>query len=116
MDTPISAHLVFFVDPLYLSLSVTMPTSKEQEPARKSFYVNRREQGNHSPYRVQSPLFTLTAVSGNLFVPAGSSQSVPDGYWILLAPLRTGTHIVHSHGEAPSLDFTSDTTYKLTVG
>jgi hypothetical protein len=69
-----------------------------------------------SPYRVQSPLFTFTAVPGNLFVPAGPSQSVSDGYWIMLTPLSKGTHIVHFHGEAPSLAFTIDTTYTLTVG
>jgi hypothetical protein len=69
-----------------------------------------------SPYRVQSPLFTFTAVPGNLFVPAGPSQSVSDGYWIMLTPLSKGTHIVHFHGEAPSLPFTIDTTYNLTIG
>ncbi len=68
-------------------------------------------------YRVQSPLFTFTAVPGNLFgVPAGPSQSVSDGYWIMLTPLSTGTHIVHFHGELPSLQFTTDATYTLTVG
>ncbi len=72
---------------------------------------------NLTVYRVQSPLFTFTAVSGNPFgIPAGQSPSVSDGYWIMLTPLSTGTHTLHFHGEAPSLGFTTDTTYNLTVG
>ena len=46
-------------------------------------------------YRVQSPLFDLNLVKDNLFgVPAQSSQSVSDGYWVFLQPLSSGMHEV----------------------
>jgi len=71
----------------------------------------------NSPYRVQSPLFTFNAVQDNPFsIPSGSSPSVSDGYWILLAPLSTGQHTIHFLGAAPSLPFTTEVTYNLTVG
>ena len=70
----------------------------------------------NSPYRVQSPLFTFTSVPDNIFgIPAGTSPSVADGYWILLAPLSTGQHTIHFRGEAPAFSFTTEVTYKLTV-
>jgi hypothetical protein len=55
-------------------------------------------------YRAHSkrPPFTFTAVSGNLFgVPTGTSQSVADGFWIMLEPLSSGKHRLHFSATVP---------------
>lgn len=52
-------------------------------------------------YRVASGLFSFNAVDGNVFgVPVGTTSSVSDGYWVLLAPLSPGTHTIHFRGVA----------------
>jgi hypothetical protein len=71
-------------------------------------------------YRVQSPPFKFNAVEGNsVFVPAGESNAVSDGYWIELAPLSVGEHTLTfgATGDFPELgfSFTIDTTYHLIV-
>jgi hypothetical protein len=74
-------------------------------------------------YRAESPAFVLhlpegaildqlSGLSGDLF------PAVADGYWILLAPLSVGEHVIHFRGakgdpEAP--DFETEVTYYLTV-
>lgn len=77
---------------------------------------------NLDNYRVQSPLFGFKAVQNNVFaIPKGKSQSVSDGYWILLPSLPKGQHTVHFHGTAefsePELGFTFDTevTYHISI-
>jgi len=74
--------------------------------------------GNLAQYRVQSPMFTFVAPEPNvLFVPGPvSGQSVADGYYVLLAPLRKGQHTLHFGGTFPQFGpFTLDITYHLTV-
>jgi hypothetical protein len=72
-------------------------------------------------YRVQSPLLTLDVVEGNVFgIPAGATDAVADGFWILLAPLSEGEHKIHFCGKAvfPEFDdfvFETEATYNLTV-
>jgi hypothetical protein len=71
-------------------------------------------------YRVASGLFSFNAVDANIFgVPAGTTSSVSDGYWVLLAPLSPGTHTIHFRGVAafPELQFTFEegVDYTLTV-
>jgi len=74
-------------------------------------------------YRVQSPLFNVTRPPDNTSgLPAGTTQSVSDGYWILLKPLTPGKHEIRFSGSlvdytatAP-LNFISDSTYQITVG
>ena len=73
---------------------------------------------NLDNYRVQSPLFTLTAAQDNAFgIPAGKTKSVAEGFWILLAPLSAGRHTIQFHGEAVFGTFTFEegVTYNLTV-
>ena len=73
---------------------------------------------NLDNYRVQSPLFTLTAAQDNAFgIPAGKTKSVAEGFWILLAPLSAGQHTIQFHGEAVFGTFTFEegVTYNLTV-
>src|SRR5262249_3225575 len=50
-----------------------------------------------SDYRVQSPVFGVTLPDGNIVGIASGSYSpqVNDGYWLMLAPLSPGAHIIH---------------------
>jgi hypothetical protein len=71
-------------------------------------------------YRVVSGLFSFNAVDGNVFgVPTGTTSSVSDGYWVLLAPLSPGLHTIHFSGVAsfPELQFTfqEGADYTLTI-
>ncbi len=75
---------------------------------------------NLDSYRVQSPLFTFTIPPDNILgIDTGgtseSSNSVSDGYWILLAPLSVGEHTVHFRGVVPEFNFETEVTYELTV-
>ena len=56
---------------------------------------------NMYAYRVPSPQFGFTAPNLNMLgVPdGGSGKSVSDGYWIMLAPLSEGKHIIQFGGE-----------------
>jgi hypothetical protein len=68
-------------------------------------------------FRFVSPLFRFSPVAGNVFgiPPAIRSPSVADGYWVMLKKLRKGRHTVSFGGEAPPLQFSTETTYRLTV-
>jgi hypothetical protein len=69
-------------------------------------------------FRVGSPVFTFTAAAGNVFgIPAGTTRSVADGYWVLIRPLAPGTHTISFGGTFPNPqgDFTPRATYTLTV-
>jgi hypothetical protein len=72
---------------------------------------------NLTAFRFQSPVFTFTAAEGNYFLAKAGfySHAVADGYWLMLAPLRPGTHTVSFGGEAPFFDFSTRATYTLTV-
>lgn len=73
-------------------------------------------------YRVQSPLFNFTFPKDNIFgAPAGPTQSVSDGIFLLLQPLSPRNHTVHFTGVVlanPTLgtqSFATDATYHLVV-
>jgi hypothetical protein len=53
---------------------------------------------------------------GETLSPGRSCDTVDDGYYVLLAPLSPGRHVVHFHGEIPEFNFTLDVTYNLMVG
>ena len=70
--------------------------------------------------RADSPLFTATLPEDNLFsaccgLPAGEYDAVADGLWAALPPLPPGEHTIHFEISAPSLGFSQDNTYNLTV-
>ena len=77
-------------------------------------------------FRTQSPLFQFTVPgpkNHNILgiSPPLTRDGVADGYWIMLAPLSAGNHVVHFHGEipdglGPGVPFVVDVTYRLTVG
>jgi hypothetical protein len=77
-------------------------------------------------YRAQSPLFEFGPLPNpNLFglAPGGTSPSVADGFYLLLAPLSAGEHTIHFSGKAVftlaedgfDLTFILDITYNLNV-
>jgi hypothetical protein len=67
-------------------------------------------------FRVHSPVFQFTAAKGNVFgVPAGTTRSVADGFWVLIRPLSPGTHTISFGGAYPPGGFTTFVTYTLTV-
>jgi hypothetical protein len=69
-----------------------------------------------SRYRVSSPNFHFTVPPNNVLgVPAGSGEAVGDGYYLMLAPLSAGSHIIEIKGSLPAFDFAIDTTIVLTV-
>jgi len=64
--------------------------------------------------RADSPLFTATVPEGGL-LPAGSYDGVADGLWVTLPVLSEGEHTIHFEMSAPSVGFSQDNTYYLTV-
>jgi len=38
------------------------------------------------------------------------------GYFVMLAPLSSGQHVIHFHGEIPDFSFVFDVTYMLSIG
>jgi hypothetical protein len=72
-------------------------------------------------YLVQSPMFNITVPRDNVLGvdvtedPGGFGQSVSNGYYLMLPPLRPGKHIVHFGGTYTGFDFSLDITYNLTV-
>lgn len=77
-------------------------------------------------YRVQSPAYSFTLPADNVLKATTSSThhypkgtyfpSVNDGYYLMLAPLSPGFHLIHFHGiGSPGSGFTLDVTYHLMV-
>lgn len=71
-------------------------------------------------YRAQSPPGGLALKFGPFLADLGlhptpnPRDAVADGYWILLAPLRKGAHVIEFSSSQPGLNV--DVTYHLTVG
>jgi len=77
---------------------------------------------NLDKYRIQSPLFSVTFPTNNVYgIASGTTQAVSDGNWVFLHPLSPGKHEIRSKGA--SIDFTttstdnflSDVTYHLII-
>jgi hypothetical protein len=73
-------------------------------------------------YKIQSPIFNFTFPQNNVFgARPGPSQSVSDGWFIMLQPLSPGNHTVHLYGAVlanpttGTQSFASDATYHLVV-
>jgi hypothetical protein len=74
------------------------------------------------PYRLQSPLFTVTLVENNaLGLKAQTTPALADGYWVILKPLPTGSHTIHASGSlvdfttTGTVNFASDVIYHLII-
>jgi hypothetical protein len=70
-----------------------------------------------SLFRVDSPPFTWTSVAGNAFgVPVlADNPAAANGFFVMLAPLPRGRWDVSFGGAAPSLEFSTQANYALTV-
>jgi hypothetical protein len=73
-------------------------------------------------YRFQSPLFNLTLPENNIFgLPAGTTQAVADGFWILLEPLTAGNHDIQFGGglvdvsTTGTVNFATEAVYHITI-
>lgn len=88
--------------------------------------VDGRTVENLESYRVASPLFEFGPLpDGNLLglAEGTTSPAVSDGYYIMLAPLSRGEHVIHFTGaivftaaeDGFDFSFTLDITYRITV-
>jgi hypothetical protein len=87
--------------------------------------VDGRPLGNLFAYRGVSSLISVCFVEGDLwgFGPTPCEDAVTDGFWVMLAPLPVGHHVVHTHSvdvytaEEVGVDFTftADCTYHIAV-
>jgi hypothetical protein len=69
-------------------------------------------------YRVESPLFEFGPLPADnvLGVPAGTtSLAVDAGVYLMLTPLRPGSHTIHVRGTFDEFNVTFDTTFNITV-
>jgi hypothetical protein len=69
-------------------------------------------------YRVESPLFEFGPLPADnvLGAPAGTtSLAVDAGVYLMLTPLRPGSHTIHVGGTFDEFNFTIDTTFNITV-
>jgi hypothetical protein len=73
-------------------------------------------------YRFQSPLFNLTLPENNIFgLPAGTTEAVADGFWILLEPLTAGNHEIQFGGglvdvsTTGTVNFATEAVYHITI-
>ena len=90
-----------------------------------SFTIDGVAIPNMNPYRVSSPQFTFTAPSPWIFgETGGTGTAVADGYFVMLAPLSTGTHTIKfsggfhfsvAEGDPFDLDLSLDVTCHVTV-
>ena len=74
-------------------------------------------------FREQSTVFSFTLPQDNLLNAIGEGPfdagayfpAVDEGFYLMLAPLPAGPHVIHFHAVFPAFDFTLDITYNLTV-
>jgi hypothetical protein len=131
---PVGTHLFF---PVVTSFGVKVFPSEdaEEERQRAINFINRvladpnlsmlvtvdgKEVKSNWIVRATSPLFALTLPEENVFtqfgVPAGVYEgALADGVWVTLPPLPPGEHEIHFEMSAPSVPFSQDNTYILTV-
>jgi hypothetical protein len=70
-------------------------------------------------YRGISSLLTFTGdpswVSLDSCITGSEQFGVSDGYWVMLAPLKPGTHTIHLRGGISAFGFEVNVTYNLAV-
>jgi hypothetical protein len=93
----------------------------------KEVIIDGKNLNNLDNYKAESDLFTFKLPENNVLnKPVGSdgfaySESVSDGYWIMLTPLSAGQHTIHIHAKIvfdpndPKAQFETEVTYILTV-
>lgn len=71
-------------------------------------------------YRFSTPLFSLKYPADNVLGPPppagpGTTKSVGDGIFLMLAPLAAGQHTIEIRGVAPAFSWDGKVTYRLTI-
>jgi hypothetical protein len=92
---------------------------------RMAVTIDGRRLGKLFDYRFRAPWFTWTRVEGNLLGHEAwePTDAIADGYYLLLAPLSVGRHVIHidsqwdmtaadGYGEYTRI---GDITYRITV-
>jgi hypothetical protein len=89
--------------------------------------VDGRELRSLTSYRAVSPMFVLSWPANDVWglgLGDVTTNSVADGWWIMLAPLSRGKHVIHwegsfifstANGDPWNYEMTQDITYHLTV-
>ena len=104
--------------------SVTKYTAIEGAlPVTLTTTIDGKAVSNLSSYKVVSAPFSLTLPADNLYqlegytFPAGRvvAPVVSIGYWLMLAPMSKGSHIVHFTGTVTGSGMSQDITYNITV-
>jgi hypothetical protein len=97
---------VFDCDPTVPGVTCDVPTLREKAAAAATSVQTLETSIDGVPvknllnYRAMSPdTFSVTFPSGAVFgIPAGTlSPHVADGYWLMLAPLSSGSHTITVH-------------------
>jgi hypothetical protein len=113
---------------LWNPLGLPDPLSVEDIRAITDYWVRDTDvtctvdgQAVHRPhsYRVKSPVFSMN-FDPDFAVWAGYPApyvrtAVSDGYWLILYPLDTGSHVIHFTANNPVTGFSLDVTYNITV-
>jgi hypothetical protein len=71
------------------------------------------------PFRFQSPVYSfnfnpdLAPLFG--YPSPYVRTAVSDGYWLMLAPMRPGPHVIHFTANSPHIGFSLDVKYLITI-
>jgi len=104
LDT--TSDLSVTLDGRSLGAFAALATHREVDPFANGFLIDYPEDNAFFP---------------GYGIPAGSYQSISDGYWLMLGPLTNGNHRLHftarvDFGDTdPTNDFTQDVTYQIQV-
>jgi hypothetical protein len=81
--------------------------------------VDGKEINSNRIVRAQTPFFEMTLPEDNILaefgVEAGEYTTISDGLWVTLPPLPPGEHEIHFVFSSPSIEFSQNNTYILTV-
>lgn len=86
--------------------------------------LNARNLTEASRFRAQAPAFSAYRTADNIWidfcaglpqVEAIVSPIASDGIWMMVGPMPTGAHTLHFGGTFPTVQFTIDITYHITV-
>ena len=77
---------------------------------------------NLDKYNIQSPIFDVVLPENNIFgAPAGPTQAVSGGWWVLLEPFSSGKHQINFGGSVldnpttGTQSFATEVTYNLSI-
>jgi hypothetical protein len=81
-----------------------------------SFTIDQLNFGDMTPYRIHSPVFDVSLGPNNI-LDAGElhTKMITGGYWVLIKPLRAGSHHLMTSGSCQSGKIMIGTTYELYV-